>query len=163
MSNMPQLPAGEAEKMADAMASLPWCASCGKGVSPVSSLSESAQVVQTCPYCESRLGEALTEPLAATGKDIGAEPTRRLPVRRRESAKVVPLHAAAAQPAPVAPAGPTFDASDPIGGITRRLAWLDGEIAKAKGYEAEAQYLRRMLKAGQPRTRTRKRAPKRKD
>lgn len=135
-----------------------WCNSCGKDVEPTATLSESAQVIQACPTCQSRLGDALTPPMAAVGVAVGAEPVRTLPVRPR----VVPIRPDQTSGPLPAPAGPSaVDVTDPIGAITRRLAWLDGEIAKAKGYEAEAKYLRKMLAAGRPRGKSSAR-PKRK-
>ncbi len=136
------------------MSGMIWCVSCASEVAPVATMNGSAQLVQSCPTCESMLGGgALTAPLAATGKLIGEAPERLLPIAQRKQAEVIPMPLARAAPrTPVAHPAETFTLDTAKASLLARLDQLDGERirimadgARLAGINAERKGIRKIL------------------
>lgn len=140
------------------------CGPCG-GVEKggVVTLNGAGQIVRACPTCSSPMGLALSRPLAATGKTVGAEsneavrPTVQMAnneilARRQDRGASHPPPIAAASRAPHAAttlAHGALNAGSIEDTIRARLAIVELEIATRKGLEVEARTLRKMLAASE--------------
>jgi len=132
------------------------CSGCGEEVSPELHLAQAKlgkpgepgggyYMAQTCPKCRAHLGRA-------------EDPVPPPPRQAQSLDGVMGLggligheRAAAIQdaPAPAAPALPPA-ADDLVTMATARLAFVEGEIAKLRGYEDERSVLERLISAAAP-------------
>lgn len=146
------------------------CGPCGTERAPTMALNGAGQIVRQCPECQTVFGAALSKPLSDRDSServratvsLGDGPAFMSHDGSTSSTSVVASNlrstsrGAAAAPVPkyvdaspgVPPgATPIFPSapSDVVAMLRARLAFLDAELAKARGMELEAKQLRKMI------------------